>query len=207
MEQNGADVLSSPSMRKSGDTPFLVIGQRWDLDVREELDFSLGWETRLEKRALTKGQLHAPAGSDYFIFPRTAFTQMPDFAIGRAGWDNWMIFEARRCGWPVIDGTPSIKVIHQSHDYSHLPGGRPHYDQVESRQNMQLGGGLKHMYMVLDSDWQLRDRKVKRPRPTMLRLIRAVERGLMPESGELRGLRGELTRRLRKLRRKLGKEA
>ena len=32
---------------------------------------------------------------------------MPDFAIGRAGWDNWMIYHARQQGWPVIDGTPS----------------------------------------------------------------------------------------------------
>lgn len=206
-ELNSAEVLSSLRQKYPAEGHFLVIGQRWDLEVREHLDFSAGWQTRLKERALTDGQLHAPAGSDYFIFPRSAFTDMPDFAIGRAGWDNWMIFEARRCSWPVIDGTPSLMVIHQSHDYSHLPGGRPHYDQPESQQNMQMGGGLKHMYMVLDADRQLRGGKIQRPRLTWLRLIRSVERRLMPESGELRGLRGELTRRLRKLRRRLGREA
>ena len=30
---------------------FLVIGQRWDLDVAELLDFSPGWEKRLEQDA------------------------------------------------------------------------------------------------------------------------------------------------------------
>ncbi len=186
--------------------PFLLIGQRWDLDVTDLLDFSAGWDLRLQDRVHKSGKLHAPAGSDYFVFPRSAFAGMPDFAIGRAGWDNWMIFHAREQGWPVIDGTPSVMVIHQSHDYSHLPGGQPHYNLVESQHNMQIGGGLKHMYMVLDADRQLIDGKIRRPRITSLRLIRSLERRLMPESGELRGLRGTLTRRLRKLRRWIGRE-
>lgn len=185
---------------------FLLIGQRWDLDVKELLDFSPGWEGRLQKRVQEQGQLHAPAGSDYFVFPRQAFSEMPDFAIGRAGWDNWMIYHALERGWPVIDGTPSVMIIHQSHDYSHLPGGKPHYNLAESQHNMEIGGGLKHMYMVLDADHQLIDGKIREPRLTWLRLIRSVERKLMPASGELRGVRGGLTRRLRKLRRRLGQE-
>lgn len=186
--------------------PFLLIGQRWDLDVKELLDFSQGWEQRLQRRVGEQGQVHAPAGSDYFVFPRMAFSDMPDFAIGRAGWDNWMIFHALERGWPVVDGTPSVMIIHQSHDYSHLPGGRPHYNLEESQKNMQIGGGLKHMYMVLDADRQLVDGKIQPPRFTWRRLIRSVERKLMPESGELRGVRGALTRRLRKLRRRLDQE-
>ena len=107
---------------------FLVIGQRWDLDVAELLDFSPGWEKRLEQEADQRGKLHAPAGSDYFLFPRRLFTDIPDFAIGRAGWDNWMIYHARQQKWPVIDATPAVRIIHQNHNYSHLPDGKPHYD-------------------------------------------------------------------------------
>ena len=188
-------------------SPFLLIGQRWDLQVEQLLDFSAGWEERLQELVRAQGQLHTPAGSDYFVFPRQAFSEMPDFAIGRAGWDNWMIFYALQQRWPVIDGTLSLMVIHQSHDYSHLPGGLPHYDLAESQHNQQIGGGLKHMYMVLDADCQFIDGQIKQARFTWLRLIRHIERKLMPESGVLRGLRGALTRRLRKLRRKLGREA
>jgi len=182
---------------------FLLIGQRWDLEVRELLDFSPGWEARLRADVEARGQLHRPAGSDYFIFPRSAFVEMPDFAIGRAGWDNWMIYHARQQGWPVIDGTPSVMIVHQNHDYSHLPGGKPHYDHQESRQNMARAGGLANMYMVLDADWQLKGGRVQRPRPTTTRAVRAVERWLMPKDGSLRGARGALTRRFRQLRRKL----
>lgn len=185
---------------------FVLLSQRWDLDVTQPLDFSADWASRLRSSVLRQGSLHRPAGSDFFLFPRSCYADVPDFVIGRAGWDNWMIYKARKEGWPVIDCTPSVTIVHQNHDYSHLPGGRPHYDLAESQQNMQLGGGRKHMYMVLDADRQLRGGKICPPRFNWLRLIRSIELRLMPESGELRGPQGELTRRLRKLRRKLAKE-
>ena len=205
--QIAAGVADSNGSGADPSSPFLLIGQRWDLQVEHLLDFSDGWEARLRGLVSAQGQLHTPAGSDYFVFPRQAFSEMPDFAIGRAGWDNWMIFYALQQRWPVIDGTPSLMVIHQSHDYSHLPGGRPHYDLAESQHNQQIGGGLKHMYMVLDADCQLIEGQIKPARFTWLRLIRQIERNLMPENGELRGLRGALTRRLRKLRKRFGSEA
>jgi hypothetical protein len=128
---------------------------------------------------------------------------MPDFAIGRAGWDNWMIYHARQQGWPVIDGTPDVMILHQNHDYSHLPGGKPHYDHQESQENMARAGGLANMYMVLDADRQLKDGRVQRPSLTTTRLVRSVERWLMPKDGSLRGRRGALARRFRRMRRKL----
>jgi hypothetical protein len=185
------------------DGPFLLIGQRWDLEVTEPLDFSPGWEGRLRLEVQQRGQLHRPAGSDYFVFPRSAFTEMPDFAIGRAGWDNWMIYHARQQGWPVIDGTPDVMIVHQNHDYSHLPGGKPHYDHQESQQNMAKAGGLANMYMVLDADRQLKGGRVRRPGLTVTRSVRAIERWLMPKDGSLRGRRGALARRFRRMRRKL----
>ncbi len=180
---------------------FLIIGQRWDLEIRSLLKFSSGWEQQLKNEIRAKGQLHAPAGSDYFIFPREAFIEIPEFAIGRAGWDNWMIYQARKHRWPVIDATPSVMVIHQNHDYSHLQGGIPHYNQFESQQNLELAGGLTHMYMILDSTHQLRDGRLHKAPPTRLRILRSIERWLMPEKNSLRGFRGGLARKFRRMRR------
>lgn len=182
---------------------FLVIGQRWDLDVREPFDFSAGWELRLRDEVRRHGRLHLPAGSDYFIFPRQLFAEMPDFAIGRAGWDNWMIYAARQRSWPVIDATPSVMVIHQDHDYSHLPGGRPHYDLPESQQNTNLAGGSANLYMVLDSDKQLVGGRLRRPQFTLLRTLRRAEVWLTPPGGERRGMRWFFARRFRRLRRSI----
>lgn len=178
---------------------FLVVGQRWDLEVNEMLDFSNGWDARLQSETKLSGSLHAPSGSDYFIFPRELFTDMPPFAIGRAGWDNWMIFQAREFEWPVIDATHDLMIIHQSHDYSHLPGGVPHYDLEETRINAELGGGMHHMYMTLDASHELVQRRVRPARITRDRLYRILERKIHP--GVEKGWRWKLSRRFRRMRR------
>jgi hypothetical protein len=181
-----ADILLLPDFVRAArvvsalESRFLVIGQRWDLDVGRLLDFSAGWEGRLREEVCARGKEHMPAGSDYFLFPRQLFTEIPDFAIGRAGWDNWMIFHARQQGWAVIDATPSILIIHQDHDYAHLPGGKPHYEHPESMANQELAGGAANLYMVLDSDRQLVGGRIRRPRPTLLRLLRQAEMSLTP---------------------------
>ena len=199
----GAQQVLNQAEQRGRVLPFLILGQRWDLDVRQLLNFSAGWDQRLRADIQARGRLHLPAGSDYFVFPRELFQEMPDFAIGRAGWDNWMIYQAKQQGWPVVDGTPSIMIIHQDHDYSHLPGGKPHYEHVESQQNQALAGGLAHMYMVLDSDKQLRDGKLRPPQMTFICAIRKAEVWLTPADGRRSGLRWSLGRRMRRLRRRL----
>jgi hypothetical protein len=197
------DLLGAARQRTVQAKEFLLIGQRWDLDVRELLDFSPGWEVRLRQEVQHRGRLHLPAGSDYFLFPRTLFSEMPDFAIGRAGWDNWMIYGARRQGWPVVDGTPSVMIVHQDHDYSHLPGGQPHYKLDESRQNEALAGGTANLYMVLDSDKELRGGVLRAPRPTLLRILRATEMRFTPANGVRQGPSWAIARQARRLRRRL----
>lgn len=182
---------------------FLVVGQRWDLDVCRLLDFSDGWPELMRKELNKNGSLHLPAGSDYFIFPRHLYIDIPDFAIGRAGWDNWMIYNARQHGWMVVDGTPDITIIHQSHDYRHLPGGKPHYELPESRQNEALAGGSANLYMVLDSDRQLRRGKLSSPKLSRVWLLRRGEIMLTPSDGARRGWRWSLARRMRRARRRL----
>ena len=134
---------------------FLAVGQRWDLDLRQPLSFSSGWEHALRDQVQAKGRLHPASGSDYFLFPRTCFADIPPFAIGRAGWDNWMIFEARRRRWPVVDATSTLVVVHQDHDYGHLPGGQPHYRLPETAVNIRLAGGRRAIFSLQDADYQL----------------------------------------------------
>lgn len=130
---------------------FLMVGQRWDLAIKDRLTFETDWEAQLRKRARLEGKLHVRTGSDYFAFPRKCFQQIPDFTVGRAGWDNWMIYEARQQDWAVIDSTNAVDIIHQNHDYSHLPGGKPHYHLPETDTNIQLAGGRRMIFELDDS--------------------------------------------------------
>lgn len=152
------DFVSGALALQAGGRPFLGVGQRWDLEVTESLEFGGDWPVDLQRQVKEHGSLHPPAGSDYFIYPRECFKSMPAFAIGRAGWDNWMIYWARREGWQVVDCTADINIVHQNHDYSHLPGGQPHYKLPETDVNVRLAGGrMMTRFMLPDCNRQLID--------------------------------------------------
>ena len=155
---------------------FVLLSQRWDYDMTEPLDFVEGWESRLRESVRKQNQLHRPAGSDFFLFPRSCYEDVPGFSIGRAGWDNWMIYKARREGWAVIDCTLSMMIVHQNHDYSHLPDGKPHYEHPETNENIRLAGGQANIrYTILDATHQLAGGKLLRPRMTSARFTRKLE--------------------------------
>ena len=155
---------------------FVLLSQRWDYDIATPLDFAEGWEAGLRESVRKQNQLHRPAGSDFFLFPKSCYQDIPDFIIGRAGWDNWMIYKARSEKWPVIDCTPSVMIVHQNHDYSHLPGGKPHYEHPDTNENIRLAGGQAAVrYTILDSTHQLADGKLVRPKMTSARFTRNFE--------------------------------
>ena len=170
------DFLEAAKQAVKLNDKFVLLSQRWDYDFAAALDFAEGWETRLRESVRKQNQLHRPAGSDFFLFPKACYQDIPNFTIGRAGWDNWMIYQARMQNWPVIDCTPSVMIIHQNHDYSHLPGGKPHYNHPDTDVNIRLAGGQAHIrYTILDATHQLADGKLIRPKMTSLRFARRFE--------------------------------
>ncbi|HSV86176.1 MAG TPA: glycosyltransferase family A protein [Levilinea sp.] len=169
------DVLATTRQITEQARDFLVVGQRWDLDVHHMLAFDPGWEVRLMERARSEGKLHPRGGSDYFVYPRHCFQQVPDFAIGRAGWDNWMFYEARRRGWLLVDGSHDIQIIHQNHDYSHLPHGQPHYRLPETAENVRMAGGRRTIFSLLDCNKQSVNGKLRAADLSWAKFWREVE--------------------------------
>ncbi|MCJ7514280.1 MAG: hypothetical protein MUO23_15105, partial [Anaerolineales bacterium] len=104
-----ADILLLPDLVEAARAvqaecaDFLMVGQRWDLGVANLLEGGEAGQRVLRDRVAREGVLHPAGGSDYFVFPRQCFADLPAFAIGRSGWDNWMIYHARRNRWPVVD--------------------------------------------------------------------------------------------------------
>ena len=181
---------------------FVLVGRRWGLDISEPLEFDQNWESRLRAEIDQKGFLQYPTASDYFLFSCGVLTGVPNFTIGRAGWDNWMIYHSVQNKWNILDATNEITVVHQNHDYSHLPGGQPHYRHPESDRNVALGGGNRNMYDQLDLKYKLLDGQVVRNPLTWLQVVRKLERWVQPE-GQPRGLRGRLFWKIRKYRKGL----
>ncbi|MBE0534076.1 MAG: FkbM family methyltransferase [Phycisphaerae bacterium] len=127
--------------------PFLMIGQRWDLNVDRPLNFTDdNWSNQLRGEIRQKGTLHPPAGIDYFVFSRDLWPAIPPFALGRTVWDNWLVAEAIRLKAAVVDATECVTVVHQNHDYGHLAGGQEEaWKGTEARRNLELAGGYGNM--------------------------------------------------------------
>ena len=136
---------------------FLMVGQRWDLDVTEPLAFDAkDWERVLRARVERMGALHPPSGSDYFVYPRDALGALPPFAVGRPGWDNWMIYHARGRKMPVVDATESTLVIHQNHAYGHVKQGTgAAWEGPEGDRNLDLIGGEERIFTLADATHRL----------------------------------------------------
>lgn len=113
------DLIETLTIVHKKEKNYLILGQRWDYDQKELIEFKKNWEQELKEKVIKNGSLHPPAGSDYFIFKKGILKNMPDFTVGRIGWDNWFIEYFIKKRIKVINCSSSIFIIHQNHDYFH----------------------------------------------------------------------------------------
>ena len=159
-----ADIILFPDLLEAVakvDLPkFVMGGQRTDYDIEKPIDFTRpDWARSLRENAKKNGTLHGFSGIDYFVYPRAMFGEIPQFAVGRWYWDNWLVYRARRLGAALIDASACVMAIHQNHDYRHIvdlesKGGESHNQGgIESFRNRLL---VKSILMTLeDANWQV----------------------------------------------------
>lgn len=155
---------------------FLMVAQRWDLDITEALDFdSEDWEALMRERVFRDAVRHGPSGIDFFVFPRGLWREVPPFALGRTAWDNWLLRAAIHRGAILVDATPVVMQIHQNHDYGHVAGGADAaWKGPEAQRNSELAAGL---YASLeDADCLLTEDGFRWHPSRRRRVVRALER-------------------------------
>lgn len=150
-------LLSVERVRALG--TFLLVGQTRELAITAaELDD----REALRRRTLAEGKPRGAAAIDWVVFPCGLFDPMPPFVVGRAGFDNWLIWRGRQAG-PVIDATHDVVAIHQPHGYGHLAAGKNEaYYGEEAVENVRLGGGKQHTYTLHDASHRLVDGRLRR---------------------------------------------
>lgn len=130
---------------------FLAVGRRHTVDLEEPLDFTGDWPARCRELAAGVAPDNA-AAIDYFLYPRGMFAEIPAFAVGRAGWDNWMLWRCRDLGAALVDASADILALHQRHDYGHLAAGKAaSHGGPEVAENLRLAGGWAHIYTMADA--------------------------------------------------------
>jgi hypothetical protein len=122
--------------------PFLAVGLRWEMDVPCTICYSDdSWENNLRTMVEKNGNEGGNLSIDYFVFSKTAQLRLLPFLVGREGWDNWIIFHARKEGVIVVDISQTTKAIHQNHEYNHIPFKKGEkWQGPESDYNMNLLG-------------------------------------------------------------------
>ncbi len=143
---------------------FLMVGQRTDLDITQPIDFANpAWAARLKAQANSSGILRPPTFIDYFVFTKGLYTDLLPLALGRGGWDNWLIWRALSKKSLVIDASAVVRPLHQNHDYSHHPEGvQGVWSGPEALRNRQLIGLWYHKLTTEDASYRLTPQGLKR---------------------------------------------
>jgi hypothetical protein len=138
---------------RAGHVRFLMVGRRWDTDIREAVDFGdANWGARMAELAHARGVQQAGWSVDYFAFRRGLYAEMPAMVIGRVWWDHWLVRKAREEGAAVVDASEVVTAIHQNHDYGYHPAGaRGVWTDEQARENYRLAGGRWHLLTIDDA--------------------------------------------------------
>jgi len=111
---------------------FLAVGQRYDVDVVDVIDFTRqlyrvgsggirDWRlTFLDY--IAAGRLHGPSAKDYMIFSRDFPIDIPPFLLGRPWYDSWFVVASLKANIPVVDLSHTVVALHPNHDYAQIPG-------------------------------------------------------------------------------------
>lgn len=143
---------------------FVAFGRRLDVPIDWELRLDQPHDRDRFRNAVESLGKSAPVVcKEYFVFPRALYSSIPDFAVGRGNWDNWMIWHARDQGIPAVDLSDQVQVVHQNHDYRHQKNSRgiSYVSGAEAKENERLAGG-RHVISGSSGTWRLTQRGLRK---------------------------------------------
>lgn len=156
---SNADVIFTPALLEAArivdahPRPALLVGRRTDIGLTERLDFTdPRWLDHVVALADAQGELKPLNWIDYFVFPTGLFRELPAFAIGRPGYDQWLIWHARELGADVVDATAFVTAIHQRHDYSHAGNRRVVFQGPEAQANFAIVDDWRHFHSIANAN-------------------------------------------------------
>ncbi len=158
------DFLPAVAAVRAAFQRFLVVGETRDVALVDAVAFeSAGARAELRRRAVDEGRSRGATAIDYFVFPAGLFDPIPPFVVGRARFDNWLVWRAR-CRGSVVDATRAVVAVHQRHDYAHIAGGleEAHFggEAIRNEELARQDGGI---YSIFDASHRMRaDRSIHR---------------------------------------------
>ncbi len=91
----------------------LIVGRRRNFN--ESLLGEDNFSPEFVDRIAPKLELYTTGAQDYFIFSQNSgfcWENVPDFVVGRIGYDNWLVVQAQLWNLTLIDATNTINDVH-----------------------------------------------------------------------------------------------
>ncbi|KAH3771693.1 hypothetical protein DPMN_173021 [Dreissena polymorpha] len=101
--------------------PVLIVGRRTNVE-NVTFEEGLHWKniTRISK---SRGKLFGGWAEDYFITtPSYSWNKVAEVVIGRRAYDNWLVYNARKMNYTVIDATDTLVAVHQTTEAGNFEG-------------------------------------------------------------------------------------
>jgi hypothetical protein len=114
------ELISYIDKRFSGN--FLATGYRCNLHIDNVIKSNELPD--LIKKCSCKKTKGRHSALDVFIFKSEIFSllNMPNFPVGRPGWDNWLAAKCRILGFALVDISNVVTLVHQEHPSFHEQG-------------------------------------------------------------------------------------
>ncbi len=126
-----------------------MVGTRFDI----KLDIHISSEETY-KQVLSSERKSYDGSTSSDIFIASKFTwrkivhEMPDFILGRYGWDNWLHMIAELKGYRKFNCTDALTILHCEHDHKHivLQEKAEKQSAPSSQHNLKLWNEVKNVY-------------------------------------------------------------
>lgn len=126
-----------------------MVGTRYDIKLNSLVDSEESYKQVLKK---DRKMYDESTSSDIFITSkflwRKIIHEMPEFILGRYGWDNWLHMIAEIKGFRKYNCTEVLTTLHCEHDYTHitLQEKIPKQAAPSSQYNLNLWQETKDVY-------------------------------------------------------------
>tara|TARA_B100001175_G_scaffold76821_1_gene64185 strand:+ start:9911 stop:10768 length:858 start_codon:yes stop_codon:yes gene_type:complete len=136
---------------------YFVVGRRVNIDLDQKIDFNNKNYKSTLVDLYNKGDMHGLSGLDYWLFSKNLFEDIPNFRIGKPGYDSWLLANAHKKQIPTIDASKAIRILHQNHDY---PQKKSKSYTIEYDINIKLLEGdsfsLRNCTLQIDESYQIK---------------------------------------------------
>ena len=120
-DRNLTDILRSLQTYAYGGhiDKLLVVGRRRNWSVEKGVNLA---KLSMVGHYMKNSSLYISDAQDYFLTTRHPWTCIPDFVVGRIGYDNWLVVAALVNQIPVVDATETVTALHQTGEDGNLAG-------------------------------------------------------------------------------------